>query len=290
MLAPGGTRGGAAQHLHWPRALCALPHPNNPPPILLQLSNAATFVASAIGVSFVGRLGDLQLSAAVLAQSVFNVTGEHRGRRSRAAARFSRGGMRPARPGTCDAGSACACCRRAVGLGASTACSLAPRACRPERNDGIHWHRGHAVWPGVGRQKLPSLRPGGAGAGWAAAGQQAGGLRERQGCIREAAMVSQLPVQPSCLHDCRRALRVRRHAAAWVEPSPNLPPPPPLQRALLVNTVFSALIMGLWLKSEALFLALGQVGGLQSGLQGRRGAGVHSWPVGAVGACSPAAG
>lgn len=33
-----------------------------------------------------------------------------------------------------------------------------------------------------------------------------------------------------------------------------------MQRALLVNTAFSLLIMALWLKSETLFLALGQVG------------------------------
>ena len=61
--------------VHLPRC----PHPSPLPrssTIHLQLSNAATFVASAIGVSFVGRLGGLQLSAAVLAQSVFNVTGQ----------------------------------------------------------------------------------------------------------------------------------------------------------------------------------------------------------------------
>jgi len=59
--------------VHLPR--CS--HPSTLPrssTIHPQLSNAATFVASAIGVSFVGRLGGLQLSAPVLAQSVFNVT------------------------------------------------------------------------------------------------------------------------------------------------------------------------------------------------------------------------
>ncbi len=37
------------------------------------------------------------------------------------------------------------------------------------------------------------------------------------------------------------------------------------QRALLVNTVFSLIIMALWLKSETLFLALGQVGAHMGG-------------------------
>lgn len=41
-----------------------------------------------------------------------------------------------------------------------------------------------------------------------------------------------------------------------------------MQRALLVNTAFSLLIMALWLKSETLFLALGQVGYTRGELRG----------------------
>jgi Na+-driven multidrug efflux pump len=44
-----------------------------------QLTNLLGYVVNAVGVSFVGRLGGLQLSAAVLAQSIFNVTGARLG-------------------------------------------------------------------------------------------------------------------------------------------------------------------------------------------------------------------
>lgn len=40
------------------------------------MANLAGFCINAVGVSFVGRLGGLQLSAAVLAASMFNVTGQ----------------------------------------------------------------------------------------------------------------------------------------------------------------------------------------------------------------------
>lgn len=40
------------------------------------MTNLLGFVSAAVGVSFVGRLGGLQLSAAVLAASLFNVTGQ----------------------------------------------------------------------------------------------------------------------------------------------------------------------------------------------------------------------
>lgn len=53
-----------------------------------------------------------------------------------------------------------------------------------------------------------------------------------------------------------------KRSASWphhIQPCcPSLPCS--LQRALLVNTAFSLIIMALWLKSETLFLALGQVG------------------------------
>ncbi|KAL4448284.1 hypothetical protein ABPG75_005503 [Micractinium tetrahymenae] len=41
----------------------------------IAVTNLLGFISAAVGVSFVGRLGGLQLSAAVLANSVFNVTG-----------------------------------------------------------------------------------------------------------------------------------------------------------------------------------------------------------------------
>ncbi|EFN53551.1 hypothetical protein CHLNCDRAFT_58521 [Chlorella variabilis] len=44
--------------------------------IPIAVTNLLSFCVNAVGVSFVGRLGSLQLSAAVLASSVFNVTGQ----------------------------------------------------------------------------------------------------------------------------------------------------------------------------------------------------------------------
>lgn len=56
-----------------PPPLHLFPQPHRLSP--RQLSNLLGFVISIVGVSFVGHLGELQLSASVLATSIFNVTG-----------------------------------------------------------------------------------------------------------------------------------------------------------------------------------------------------------------------
>lgn len=48
-------------------------HPPGSAP--LQLGNLLQLLTATVGIGFVGRLGPLELSASVLAVSVFNVTG-----------------------------------------------------------------------------------------------------------------------------------------------------------------------------------------------------------------------
>lgn len=83
---------------------------------------------------------------------------------------------------------------------------------------------------------------------------------------------------------CRYPLTAKHcRSASWphlIQPCcPSLPRS--MQRALLVNTAFSLIIMALWLKSETLFLALGQVGSGKGCWRGARKPSGSGRPAGA---------